>query len=78
MKKQDITWKNSLYPQKLTCVKKNLSANVKLNNHEQEKHLRKNLELAQSLHVSGTLTFKFEGIDYGRRGYEAKNQRGAR
>ena len=41
-------------------------------------HLRKNLELAQSLHVSGTLTFKFEGIDYGRRGYEAKNQRGAR
>jgi len=59
-------------------VKKNLSANVKLNNHKQEKHLRKNLELAQSLHVSGTLTFKFEGIDYGRRGYEAKNQRSAR
>ena len=59
-------------------MKKNLSANVKLNNHKQEKHLRKNLELAQSLHVSGTLTFKFEGIDYGRRGYEAKNQRSAR
>ena len=75
MRKQALTWRSSLFLQRLTFVKKNLNVSGSLSTNKLSfKALKFYSNFAQSLHIILEFDSQIRENDYDRHRYETKNK----